>query len=79
VEVRRRIDDPVDPAIIEALSQAFSDFRCAYTDDGLTMEEFDSFPPTVGTLRFFIKGYYDLLFLVTDFLLPNPELAPTAV
>jgi len=79
VEVRRRIDDPVDPAIIEALSQAFSDFRCAYTDDGLTMEEFDSFPPTVGTLRFFIKGYYDLLSLVTDFLLPNPELAPTAV
>jgi transaldolase len=75
IEVRPRIDDPVDPAIVEALSAAFVDFRRAYAEDGLAVEEFDAFPPTVRTLRAFTKSYYDMLALVTDFLLPNPDTA----
>jgi transaldolase len=79
VEVRPRIDDPVDPAILAALSAAFPDFRRAYAEDGLAIDEFDSFPPTVRTLRAFTKSYYDMLSLVTDFLLPNPDTErPTA-
>ena len=79
VEVRPRIDDPVDPAILDGLSAAFPDFRRAYAEDGLAIDEFDLFPPTARTLRAFTKSYYDMLSLVTDFLLPNPDTErPTA-
>lgn len=75
VVVRPRIDDPVDPAIVESLEASFGDFRRAYDEDGLTADEFDSFPPTVRTLRAFTKSYYDMLALVTDLLLPDPDTA----
>src|SRR5204863_8074819 len=35
IEVRARIDDPVDPAIVTALSAHFPDFVRAYEPDGL--------------------------------------------
>ena len=73
VAVRSRIDDPVDPVIMEGLATAFQDFRRAYAEEGLTPDEFDSFPPTVRTLRAFTKSYYDMLALVTNFLLPDPD------
>ncbi len=73
VEVRSRIDAPVDPAIIDGLSGGFADFRRAYAEDGMTPDDFDCFPPTVRTLRAFTKADYDVLALVTDFLLPNPD------
>ena len=75
VEVRSRIDAPVDPAIIDGLSAGFADFRRAYAEDGLTADDFDSFPPTVRTLRAFARAYFDMLALVTDFLLPSPDTA----
>jgi hypothetical protein len=78
VEVKPRIDDPVDPAITEKLLASFRDFGRAYAADGLAVDEFDAFPPTVRTLRAFTKSYYDMLSLVTDFLLPNPDVAGTA-
>jgi len=74
VEVRERMDEPVDPAYIDQLSRAFPDFRRAHEPDGLSVDEFDSFPPTVRTLRAFIASYHDLLASVTDAQLPNPDL-----
>jgi transaldolase len=47
IEVRSRIDDPVDPSTVEALLTHFPDFRRAYSEDGLAVDEFDSFAPTV--------------------------------
>jgi transaldolase len=73
VEVRPRIDDPVDPAIVKELTGRFEDFIRAYEPDGLAVAEFDTFPPTVRTLRAFIASYHDLLHLVTDAVLPNPD------
>jgi transaldolase len=72
VEVRPRIDDPVDPMVVEQLLAHFPDFRRAYTEDGLTNEEFDSFAPTVRTLRQFIAACTDLDALVRDVMLPEP-------
>jgi transaldolase len=72
IEVRPRIDDPVDPRVVEQLLEHFADFRCAYSEDGLTKEEFDSFAPTVRTLRQFIAACTDLDALVRDVMLPNP-------
>jgi transaldolase len=73
VEVRERMDDPVDPVYIEELATAFPDFRRAYEPDGLSIDEFDTFPPTVRTLRAFIASYHELLAAVTDAQLPNPD------
>lgn len=73
VEVRPRMDVPVDPAIIAELSSHFPDFVRAYEPDGLTVGEFDSFPATARTLRAFIASYHELLHQVTDALIPNPD------
>ena len=70
IEVRPRIDDPVDPEVL-GLSH-FPDFRRAYSEDGLTVDEFDSFAPTVRTLRQFIAACTDLAGLVRDVMLPEP-------
>jgi transaldolase len=73
IEVRPRINDPVDPKAVEQLLDKFPDFRRAYTEDGLTVDEFDSFPPTVRTLRQFIAACSDLDGLVRDVMLPEPS------
>jgi len=74
VEVRQRIDRPVEGRIVEELSKKFPDFRRAYTEDGLLIEEFDSFPPTRRTLRQFMAACSDLSSLVREHLLPNPDI-----
>ncbi len=75
IEVRPRIDNPVDPQIVEELSKKFADFRRAYTEGGISMEDFDSFGPSRRTLRQFIAACHDLDGLVRDILLPNPDVA----
>jgi transaldolase len=74
VEVRPRIDDAVDPRTIDELRRHFPDFERAYQPDGLSLAEFDSFGPSLRTLRAFIGSYHELLHLVNDALLPNPDL-----
>ena len=75
VEVRPRIDKPVDPKIVEELLRKFPDFRSAYSEGGLSPDGFDSFAPTRRTLRQFITACHDLDGLVRDFMLPNPDVA----
>ncbi len=78
VEVRPRMDDPVDPAIVAELASHYPDFIRAYEPDGLGRDEFDSFPPTARTLRSFIASYHELLQQVTDAMVPNPDLKPAS-
>ena len=73
IEVRNRIHNPVDPKIVEQLEKKFIDFRRAYSENGLSVNEFDSFAPTRRTLRQFIAACSDLEALVRDFLLPNTD------
>ncbi|MEO8468060.1 MAG: transaldolase family protein, partial [Chloroflexota bacterium] len=68
-----RIDVPVDPAMIDELRKWIPDFSRAYDPDGLTPDEFDSFGPTVRTLRGFIGSYHDLLAAIRDEVLPDPD------
>ena len=72
VEVRPRIDDPVDPSVVDQLLTHFADFGRAYSEDGLAVEEFDSFAPTVRTLRQFIAACTELDGVVRDVMLPEP-------
>jgi transaldolase len=73
VAVRPRIEVPVEVRIIEELSRKFLDFRRAYAEDGLSLDDFDAFPPTRRTLRQFIAACHDLDAIVRDFMLPNPD------
>jgi transaldolase len=75
IEVKSRIADPVDPKLVGELVSKFPDFRRAYSEDGLTIEEFDGFGPTRRTLRQFIGACAELDALVRDVMVPNPDLA----
>jgi transaldolase len=70
VEVKNRINDPVDPAIVAELKRKFEDFRRAYDEDGMTPAEFDRYGATVRTLRSFIEAYREILSVVRNFMLP---------
>jgi len=73
IDVAARIHKPVDPSIVSELLAKFDDFRRAYTEQGLTVDDFDAFPPTVRTLRQFIGACHDLDNLIRDVMLPNPD------
>src|ERR1700736_5955181 len=45
IEGRSRIENPVEKTIVEELSTKFTDFRRAYMEDGLSIEDFDWFGP----------------------------------
>jgi transaldolase len=74
VEVRPRIDDPVDPKIVSELTRKFPEFRRASEAGGLTLEEFDTFGATRRTLRQFIAACHDLDTIVRDIQIPNPDI-----
>ncbi len=76
VEVRERIDEPVDPMIEKELSRKFPDFRRASSENGIALEDFDAFGATRRTLRQFIAACGELNALVRDFMLPNPDIGP---
>ncbi len=73
IEVKERFQNPVSAEIIDTLYAKFPDFRRAYDEDGLTVEEFDTFGPTVRTLRTFIGSFHELVAVIRDFMLPDPE------
>jgi transaldolase len=73
VGVTSRIGNPVDPEIVDELLRKFPDFRCAYNEDGLSLPEFDTYGPTVRTLRQFLEATHELSVRVRDLLLPNPD------
>jgi len=73
VEIVSRIDKPIDPKIVHELLSKFPDFQRAYTENGLSMNEFDSFGPTRRTLRQFIAACHELAAIIRDRMLPNPD------
>ncbi len=75
IEVLPRIDQPVEQRVVEELSKRFADFRRAHEEGGLSIDDFDDFPPTRRTLRQFIAACYDLNGMVRDIMIPNPDIA----
>jgi transaldolase len=76
VEVRARIDDPVPPAHLDELRRHLPDFVRALEPDGLAVPEFDGFGATARTLRAFIASRQELVRLVTEALIPDPDKRP---
>jgi transaldolase len=73
IPVISRIDTPVDSKIVATLLDKFPDFRRAYSENGLTPEEFDTFGATRRTLRQFIAAVAEMNALVRDVMLANPD------
>ncbi|MEW6234874.1 MAG: transaldolase family protein [Candidatus Omnitrophota bacterium] len=68
-----RMDNPVEPKVLDELLRKFSDFRKSYEEDGLQVDEFDFYGPSRRTLRQFMSGYDELVQMLRDRILPNPD------
>jgi transaldolase len=69
VTVENHMDTPVDPKIIYELEKKFVDFRRAYNEDGMKVEEFDGFGATTMTLRQFCQATSKVIAKVQDLML----------
>jgi transaldolase len=75
IKPQPRMQEPVGEEIMETLYTKIPDFRRAYDEDGMTVEEFDAFGATVRTLRSFIEAWHNFVAVIRDVMLPNPDLA----
>lgn len=73
IEVKNRMGDPVPQDILDTLQKYFLDFRKAYDEKGLSIDDFDSYGATVRTLRGFTASYHDLQSVIREYMLPNPD------
>lgn len=73
IEVKERFHEPVAAGVVDELYRKFPDFRRAFDADGMTVAEFDDYGATVRTLRAFISAYHDLVAVIRDCMLPNPD------
>jgi transaldolase len=73
IEVVPRMDEPVPAEVLDELFRRFADFRRAYDEDGLAADEFDAYGATARTLRGFIASYHDLVAVIRDLMLPDPD------
>lgn len=73
IEVKERMSQAVDPKFSNAMVEKIPDFRKAYDENGMTVDEFDDYGATVRTLRGFITSTHDLMGEIRDFMLPNPD------
>ncbi len=73
IVVKPRMDNPVDSNIVAELEKKFPDFRRSYEPDGIKVEEFDIFGPNRRTLRQFLAGYDELVRIIRDYMVPDPD------
>lgn len=66
IEVRNRMDDPVDPCRIQELRNKFTDFGRAYDENGMKPAEFAGFGSTVHTLTQFLKARDELTGMIRE-------------
>ncbi|MEC7901880.1 MAG: transaldolase family protein [Candidatus Neomarinimicrobiota bacterium] len=64
VDVKHRIDEPVDEKTVSLLKDNFEDFNKAYDESGMTESEFESFGASVHTMQTFLEGYDEFVALI---------------
>ena len=69
IEVKERMDVPVNERYIKTLLEKIPDFGKAYEEDGLGIDEFDSYGATKKTLRSFLEGYAELVSVIRGFMI----------
>jgi transaldolase len=73
VEVINRMDTPVHQEILDELCTKFVDFRKAFEENGMSVQEFDEYGATRRTLRQFCNATDDIAGLIRDKMIPNPD------
>ncbi|TFG61355.1 MAG: transaldolase [Spirochaetales bacterium] len=71
--IKTKIDEPVPADMLKELTTRLPEFNRAYDENGLKPEEFETYGATARTLRQFLNGYADLLSVIRDFMVPNPD------
>ena len=66
INVENKINIPVDEKIIGTLKENFEDFNKAYHENGMGINDFESFGPTKHTMRNFLLGYDEFANIVRD-------------
>lgn len=66
INVENKINIPVDEKIISTLKENFEDFNKAYHENGMGINDFESFGPTKHTMRNFLLGYDEFANIVRD-------------
>ena len=66
IEVENKIYNPVDNNIINTLEKTFKDFNRAYHENGMKIEEFESFGASVHTMTTFLDGYDEFINLIRN-------------
>ena len=75
LEVKKRMDKPVDESILQTLEKHFPiEWKKAYYEDGMTIEEFDTYGAVQRTLRGFIQGYDALVTRIRNIMIPDPDI-----
>jgi len=69
VTVENRMDNPVNPEFIAELEKKFTDFRRAYDENGMKVQEFDGFGATIATLRQFCQATTKVIAKIQDMML----------
>lgn len=69
IEVKERMDVPVNERYIKTLLEKIPDFGKAYEEDGVGIDEFDSYGATKKTLRSFLEGYAELVSVIRGFMI----------
>lgn len=73
IDPSHRLNDPVEPRIVEDLYDNFMEFRKAYDEDGLAPGEFTGYGATLRTMRQFLTANTELEALVRSVTLPDPD------
>lgn len=73
VDVIDRWANPAPAAYIDELIEKVPEFSKAYEPDGLSIEEFETYGATQRTLRGFISSYWELVGIIDDLLVPDPD------
>ena len=74
--VEARLEEPVDPAILDELLARSPEFRLAYEPAGLAPADLETYGASVRTMRQFLAAYADLSVEVRDATLPDPDRKP---
>ncbi|MEI8093075.1 MAG: transaldolase family protein [Spirochaetales bacterium] len=74
VTCESRMANPVNPVAVGELLRKFPDFVKAYEEGALIPAEFDSYAPTRRTLRQFIAAYDEVVSIVRNLMIPDPDL-----
>jgi transaldolase len=73
IEPIARMDNPVDPQIVRTLTDKFPDFVRAYSENGIAVDDFDTYGATRRTLRQFLAAGGELNGVIRDCMVPNPD------